>query len=263
MDQDTNTTVVDEPVKEELTEQSSEQTNPEDVKEETSTEAKAETEDQSEKKSTEEETHDVRRMKKFINRAVAAETELQALKAQLNKQPVQVQQAPAREQFKSDGEYLAAAVQFEVQKQIPILQQSLQQDTKTSVEDVKKVYKDYDEVMEDAASVTIPDHTVKAVTQSPLFEHLKYYLTKNPEKAQSLWKMAPERAIAEIGKMEAHIESTLTPSKKVEVSKAKTPISPVKTTGSSGKVDVNKLSDRDWFKLEQQNKMAKLKTRFK
>ena len=133
------------------------------------------------------------------------------------------------------------------------------------MEDVKKQYADYDEVMEEADEVTIPDAVVPTVTQSPVFEHLKYYLTKHADEAKALYSMAPARAAAAIGKIEAKIEAELSAKKTpetVKVSKAPAPITPVKVQGASGKIDENKLSDSEWFQLERQRTMERNKKRF-
>ena len=112
----------------------------------------------------------------------------------------------------------------------------------------------------------IPDSVVPTVTQSPVFEHLRYYLTKHPDEAKALYTMSPARAAATVGKIEAKIESEIDNTKakpaEVKVSKAPAPITPIKVQGSSGKIDENKLSDQDWFKLERQRTMDKNKKRY-
>lgn len=211
------------------------------------------------------ENHDTRRMEKFYKRAIIAETKAQMLEAQLAQKPVTQEQPPQRSQFQNDASYLQAAVQFEVKKQIPILQQHVQQPVnEANLDEVKKIYPDYDDVMLDADSVQIPDEAYKAAAQSPYRQHVAYYFAKNPEKAAALYKMSPARASAEIGKIEASIEAKIAASKtpaSVPVSKAKPPISPVKTQGSTGKIDENRLSDAEWFKLDMQRRIEKSRKR--
>jgi hypothetical protein len=263
IDKTETSTAVLEPEQEQTTKVDETETQPDETTKvegstsETTTEEKT-VEDQEKK----DETHDVRRMKKFMREAAMAKAELAAYKEAKEAFKPQPQNLPPdRSQFKTDAEYLAAAVQFEVKKQLPILQQQTQP-VQASVDEVKKTFPDYDEVMLDAESVTIPDVTVNAVLGSPIRDHLRYYLVKHPEKAEGLYKMSPERALAEIGKIEAHLETVITPKKEtVRVSSARAPITPVKLQGSTGKVDENKLSDQDWFRLEQKRQMEKNKKR--
>jgi hypothetical protein len=205
------------------------------------------------------EAHVVRRLYKYMERAAKAEQELAAIKAKTVTAPVE----PQRVNFANDSDYVNAVVDHKIAQKLPQVQQV--QTPTTSVEEVKKAYADYDEVMEDAEDVTIPDNVVPTVTQSPVFEHLRYYLTKHPDEAKALYTMSPARAAAAVGKIEAKIEGELDGTKakpEVKVSKAPAPITPLKVQGASGKVDENKLSDQEWFRLERQRTMERNKKRF-
>lgn len=213
-------------------------------------------------KAEKQENHDIRRMKKFIQRAAVAEAEAAALRAQLQGGGQQAQ-APglSREQFESEGAYLSAVVQQEVAKAVPALQQQLQQQaqlakSKEAITEIRKTYADYDETMQDALDIPVTPALTEALLASPMIEHLKYYLAKNPDKVEALSNMTPMRVAAEVGRLEAQLENQSKPAPKL-VSKAKAPITPVKVQGASGRVDESKLSDQEWFKLDLQRRMKK------
>ena len=213
-------------------------------------------------KAEKQENHDIRRMKKFIQRAAVAEAEANALRAQLQGQSQQTQtQGLSRDQFGSEEAYLSAVVQQEVAKAVPALTQQLQQQaqlakSKEAVAEIRKVHDDYDDVMQDALDIPVTPALTEALLASPMIEHLKYYLAKNPDKVEALSQMTPMRVAAEVGRLEAQLENQSKPAQR-PVSKAKAPITPVKVQGASGRVDESKLSDQDWFKLDLQRRMKK------
>jgi hypothetical protein len=269
VESETTTTEEKKPVVEDVKETTVAETTPETKESETTeTEAKPGDEEktteeaaEAEKPEEKKETHLVRRLYKFMDKAAKAEAELNALKAQMGQQQPVQQQAPDRKQFANDADYLSAAVKFEVARQMPLQMQA--PTAKASVEDVKKAYTDYAEVMEEADQVTIPDTVVPTVTQSPVFEHLRYYLTKHPDEAKALYQMPTVRAQAAIGKIEAKIEQDIESKAKpvVQTSKARPPITPVKLSGSTGKIDPDKLSDAEWFRVEKQRQLDKSRKR--
>ena len=214
-------------------------------------------------KAEKQENHDIRRMKKFMQRAAVAEAEATALRAQLQSQgSSQTQtQGLSRDQFGSEEAYLSAVVQQEVAKAVPALTQQLQQQaqlskSKEAVAEIRKLHDDYDVTMEDALDIPVTPALTEALLASPMIEHLKYYLAKNPDKVEALSQMTPMRVAAEVGRLEAQLENQSKPAQR-PVSKAKAPITPVKVQGASGRVDESKLSDQDWFKLDLQRRMKK------
>jgi hypothetical protein len=223
------------------------------------TESTAEEFEQAEKQ----ENHDIRRMKKFIQRAAVAEAEAAALRAQIQGSGQQAQ-APGplqREQFGSEEAYLSAMVQQEVAKAVPALTQQLQMQqqaskSKEAIQEIRAQHDDYDEVMSDALNIPVTQALQEALLSSPMLEQLKYHLAKNPDKVEELASMSPTRVAAEIGRLEAKLENQSKPAPR-PVSKAKAPITPVKVQGASGRVDESKLSDQDWFKLDLQRRMKK------
>ena len=232
-----------------------------EIKPETEVTPEVKPEDVSSEEKPKKEAHVVRRLYKFMERAAKAEAELAAIKGQTTAKPAV---EPLRANFANESDYVNALVDHKIAQKLPTIQQT--PTPAISVDEVKKQYADYDDVMEDADEVTIPDSVVPTVTQSPVFEHLRYYLTKHPDEAKALYTMSPARAAATVGKIEAKIESEIDNTKakpaEVKVSKAPAPITPIKVQGSSGKIDENKLSDQDWFKLERQRTMDKNKKRY-
>jgi hypothetical protein len=235
------------------------------------TEAKAEPEAKAEDKveqEIEKETHDIRRMKKFMRRAAEAEAKYEALQAQLQPQ-TPVDNTPKREQYPDDQSYLAAMVQHEVSKVVPVLHQQIQQaqiaeQAKASIAEVRRLHEDYDTVMEDANSIAIPPAAAEALRSSPMLEHLRYHLATHPEVIDRLYNLPPVRVASEIGKLEAEIERGLTTAKapvERKVSNARPPITPVKLQGDSGKVDESKLSDQEWFKRDMARRINATKGR--
>jgi hypothetical protein len=211
------------------------------------------------------EEHKPARFQKRIDRLTREKYELRGRVETLEKmvQPQQQPQdlTPKREQFADDAAYLSAMIQHEVKKAMPVQQQP--QPPVVNVDEVRKTFDDYDEVMEDADNVSIPRAAADAVIASPLSGHLQYYLTKNPDKANALFSMSPIAAIREVGRIEAIIESDIEAKKKQQpkpITKAKPPIEPVERSGDSGKIDPSKLSDKEWMKMEQA-KLIKRNTR--
>lgn len=88
-------------------------------------------------------------------------------------------------------------------------------------------YDDFEEV------VTSDNIRITPVMRDAIFElddqeiqaELTYYLGKNPKEAQRIAKLSPMRQIAEVGKLEAKLTSTSTPTKRP--SSAPDPIKPV------------------------------------
>ena len=229
---------------------------------ETTPEAESEEKVQTEAEAKEEKkNHEERRLEKFMQRAAKAEAERDLALRQLrekNPEPVKVETAPARNQFPNEQAYLEAAVQYEVRKQLPRTQSEPIKGT--TDEEARKRYEDFDEVLSSDAAypVTIPDQAVRAVTNSPLFNDLRYYFTKNPDEAKALYSIQdPDRLIAAVGKIEAKVERLIEEKgKPAKTTTAPRPIKPVTLVGTS-RLDEGKLSDSEWFALERKRQIDK------
>jgi hypothetical protein len=207
--------------------------------------------------------HKENRVQRRIDRLTREKYELKAraeiaerLLAQ-QAQPTQQAQAPTREQFATEAQYIEALTDYKVREavqKIPIPQQQVQPLNAEPEEKVREINPDYDEIMDDAADVRVPDAAAEAMVQSPLLNHLRYYMAKNPDKAADLFRMSPASAAREVGKIEARIEADIAEKRKPVTKKptsAKPPIEPPERTGDSGKIDKSKLTDEAWFKMEQ------------
>lgn len=218
------------------------------------TEPKAE--EKTEQKADDEVEHKPSRLEKRFAKMTREKYELrgenEALKKMLGiirpQQPVDL--TPKREQFADDADYLAAMVQHEVKKAIPAQQPAR---PVVNVDEVKAVFDDYDEVMEDSDSVSVPQSAAEAIMASDKSEHLRYYFTKNPDKANALFQLPPIAQIREVGKIEAGIEREIETRKSLKTepkkqSKAPAPINPVKPTGATIETDLDKLPMAEFMK---------------
>ena len=102
---------------------------------------------------------------------------------------------------------------------------------------------DYDEVMEDAMSISATDAVIAEVVQSG--PELKYYLAKNPAEVERLNKLGPIALAREVGKIEARF--TTSPSEKTAtVTKAPAPITPVGRASSTSRSSADATSYADF-----------------
>jgi len=208
------------------------------------------------------ENHDVRRMRKFMERAFKAEAELNAFHKVQAQQAVAAQEPgePVRDQFQDDLSYLEARQDYRLKKTIESIKPVEKQDTGTFFareEKAREVYRDYDEAIEDAVDVMIPPTAVDAINSSELGPDLKYFFAKNPKEAERL--MRTERPVDQariIGQIEARIEAkkNLKPQK---VSAAPKPISPVKTTTGEVAIDQDKMNDKEYWAWRKRQPLTK------
>jgi hypothetical protein len=120
---------------------------------------------------------------------------------------------------------------------------------------LRKKHEDFDEAI--AAPVFTP--TMRAVLlNSEQGPSVAYYLGK-PENAKIAGRIAslpPELQPYEIGKLETQLALA---QKTRRVPGAPSPINPIGATGEASRIDESKLSDDDWYRLEQKRKIEKLK----
>lgn len=205
------------------------------------------------------------RWQKRVNRLTK---EVYELRSQLSaaQQPPVVK--PERSQFATDEQYNEALIDYKVEQRIPQVQKriesgSIEQQFQVKEEALRNEVEDYDDVIAD--HIKFPHQsTIDAIVTSDYGPRIRYYLGTHPEETEALLGMNAASASRQIGKIEAKIEAELQAKKDgasagKPVSQAKPPIKPVKTSGSTAKIDPNKLSDNDWFKLEQQKKRERFK----
>ena len=204
------------------------------------------------------------RWQKRVDRLTKKVYELQSQLSAAQQPPVV---KPERSQFATDEQYNEALIDYKVEQRIPQVQKriesgSIETQFKAKEEALRNEVEDYDDVIADR--IEFPHRsTIDAIVTSDYGPRIRYYLGTHPEETEALLSMNAASASRQIGKIEAKIEAELQTKKGAStgkpVSQAKPPIRPVKTSGSTAKIDPNKLSDNDWFKLEQQRRREKFK----
>ena len=114
-------------------------------------------------------------------------------------------------------------------------------------------YDDYDDVIN---APIFTDMMKSVLLTSENGPELAYHLGLNRSIADKIAKLPAELQPYELGKLETHY---LLQKKNKKTSTAPAPISPIGATGEATKIDESKLSDDDWFRLEQKRKLEKLK----
>jgi len=126
-------------------------------------------------------------------------------------------------------------------------QKALQTHT-SRVEKAKEVYEDFEEVLDDARDITMPDETLLTIIESEHSADIVYHLAKNRALALKIAAMSPKRQLIEIGKLEERLEKAEKPVKRI----TKAP-EPVKAVGGKGTVTKSPedMSDDEWLKAER------------
>jgi hypothetical protein len=149
------------------------------------------------------------------------EAENARLKAELEsmKAPAQVEsKIPARETFKTEGEYQDALIDYRVEQRLLAKsqdearqreqqrQQEVLRQAESRIALAKELVPDFEEVTQ-AADLAVPPAVAGYMQESELFGELGYYFAKNQEILERISQLSPARQLVEIGK----IESTLKP----------------------------------------------------
>lgn len=202
---------------------------------------------------------------KYEQKARADYLEQQLKDLQSRSQPSQQDNAPTRDQFDSYEEFVEAKATYKAQQEAKrIVQESIEGFTKTQkqeqatsqyeqqrveaerafverVNEVKKEYPDYQEVIEDA-EFNLPNTVVDLIVKMPEGPKISYLLAKNPA-LQEQFKSAPEYMHGVLlGQMVASFKS---PQK--TVSSAPAPGKPVQSkAGSSSEPPSDPNAYRAW-----------------
>jgi hypothetical protein len=216
-----------------------------------------------------------RRRDDYKQRAERAEAVIQQqlLQQQYQQQPVQESDEPVRDQFADDAGFLKAWMEWskqgitkQVRQEFYQQQQETQQtqakeawDKKLAV--TREKYPDYDEVLEDALDIKIPENLYPALTtalqESDLGGDIWYYLSSNPDEARRVMQMSPTRVALEIGRLESILESELKQTKKVLVSKAPSPVMAPKASSGKSSRDPNKMTPEEYYAWRMEDKRKK------
>lgn len=179
----------------------------------------------------------------------ALEARLQALEKQSAPQQAQVvEQEPQPHQFSDAFEYAKALTDYRVEQRLAqekaeqakaaeaAERQKVMSQWSQKVEAAKAELPDFDEMVQSASDVVVPDHIRDAMIESDVGPKLLYHFAENPELARSIAAMPPIKALREIGKLEAKFEAPKQAEKPpVARSKAPEPIQPIR---ASGKADI-------------------------
>jgi len=114
---------------------------------------------------------------------------------------------------------------------------------------------DYDDVVKAPVFTDTMKAVLLTIENGP---GLAYYLGSNTKEANRIAKLPPEQQSYEIGKLETQY---LIAKKTRKVPGAPDPLTPVGSTSGISKIDESKLSDDEWYRLEQQKLKEKLKKR--
>ena len=181
------------------------------------------------------------------------------------KEVIQTSNRPQLENFSTQEAYEDALFdwrdkgkQSEIQKtqQIKSEEEALVK-FKANAEKVKSVYEDFDEIVEQPVFSPTMREVLLNSDEGPM---VSYFLGRpeNQETADKIRRLPERQQVYELGKLEAKL---ILAQKQKKPTGAPTPISPVGATGG-GTIDESKLSDDEWFKLEQQRELAKLKKKY-
>jgi hypothetical protein len=226
-------------------------------------EPKAEEEKKPEEIKTEEpvkKNHDQRRWERTLKERAEYKAKAEWLEQQLQQKqaPADKEGRPARDQYQSDEDYVDALTTWKVDQKLSGVKAELAQHqtrSQTQTEWASKItqaraeYADYDTVMEDAQDIPISPDVAEAIQSSDLGGDIAYYLAKNPEEALRINSLTPMAAAREIGRIESYVEYEKTQSKKVvPVSKAPSPIKPVKSSSTaSGTKSLEDMSPSEYM----------------
>ena len=153
-------------------------------------------------------------------RAEFLERELQALKGQAPaavSETTTAPQKPKREDFATDSQYIDATVSFEVNQRLAereaqeAAERAKQQEAEIlaaaneRIQRAAEIVPDFVEVAEAAGDMRVPNEVAGYIQQSEMGPELAYFLAKNAEVVDSLWKMDGIKRLVEIGKIESKL----------------------------------------------------------
>ena len=191
--------------------------------------------------------HDERRWERTLKERAEFKAKAEYLELLMQKQQQQpkAEGRPSRDKYSNDEDYVDALTDWKVNQKMEGVKQELQQHQTQSqsqaewgskINQARKEYADYDAVMEDAQDIPINKPVADAIQSSDLGADVAYYLAKNPDEAERINSLSPIAAAREIGRIESYVEYEKTQAKaKTPVSRAPTPIKPVRTSGSASK----------------------------
>lgn len=220
--------------------------------------------------------HDQRRWERLLNERAEYKAKLELYERQQQAQQAQTKSdsgRPARENFASDEDYVDALTDWKLeQKWEPMQQRFAEQQRAQQVDaawdaklqQAKAEYSDFDAVLQDSQDVPITPVMAQAIKSSDVGADLAYFLGKDPEYAVKISRMDPISAARELGRIESYIEydkSQRKPAVKAAVSKAPSPIKPVKTATTSSGKSLEDMSPAEYVAYRNKQDMERRKRR--
>jgi hypothetical protein len=194
-----------------------------------------------------------RELERSVKRIARENAELR----EMVKKTIPAEQPPVREQFADEAQFIQATVQHELRK--VQAQQPSSNPIAAKFDEAKRNYKDFDEKMRDIDHVRFPTGIVQNVIASlPYGSDVLYRLASNPEEAEEVAALPPEAIAARLGEMHADIRR-----EKTKIKKASSAPKPPPKIGQRGavKIDLSKLSDKEYLVYKRQERFNKLKER--
>jgi hypothetical protein len=153
-------------------------------------------------------------------------------------------------------------MQQKMAEQAKAQQLDVEWDSKLKV--AKAEYSDFDEVLQDAQDIPITQTMAQAIKSSEIGADLAYFLGKDPDYAIRISKMDPISAARELGRIESYIEydkANKKPAAKPAVSKAPSPIKPVKSSTTPGSKSLEDMTPAEYMAYRNKQDAERRKRR--
>lgn len=218
-----------------------------------------------------------RAWERIIEKNARLSAKLEQLEQKVHEQQQQQQQQyaqnntsqpPKREEFDDIGAFLEAKQEYNnlvleqrIESRLAQMQQQQPQsdtvDWDSAEAKARAKYSDYDDVVEEANNIMVPEVAIEAIRRSPVGPDLTYYLAKNPAEAQKLSRMkVAGDQIFFLGQLAGRLTEAKTI--KPKASSAPKPIAPVKTSAGTVETDRDRLSDEEWFAIRAKEKRQRM-----
>lgn len=164
-------------------------------------------------------------------------------------------QAPKREDFANEADYIAAAARYGWEKDMRTQQQQAsrqaqiqaQQKFRENWENLKETtsekYSDFEEISKVLDSPDIPTNLAlcQALIDSPYGDDIIYFLARNKDEAKKIASLDPIKAVKRVAELEARLEAK----KKSNISKTPKPLEPVNSQNVGNRLmDIAQIAEK-------------------
>jgi hypothetical protein len=175
-----------------------------------------------------------------LDKSSARENPIEAPK----KSETKLELKPLAEKFDTHDEYLEALTEWKIEQretdretkkrevELKTQQQSQVQSFQAKVKDFAKSTEDFNDVVSEVDDIALTAGLQEVLISSEVGPELMYELAKNRKELERINALGPLAAAREIGKIEARLSKSQSPSKEAKQTKAPQPISPVGNKGS-------------------------------